>query len=68
MESQKVVVKGGSDTLFKVSSHSGTYYVYKIEGFFGTHEKKIGETKSLESALALIKAYSGRDIDKIGPW
>lgn len=67
MDIKKVVTKGGRHTVYKVSSHSGTYYIYILEGVFG-RETKIGETRSFDDALSLIRSYSGSDIDKIGPW
>lgn len=63
MAKKKIIVKGGGKNLYYVSESYGTIYVYKSEGW---SDKKIGETKTMEDALALIKNYSGRDIERIG--
>lgn len=68
MESKKVVVSGGgSNTVFKVSSYGDTFYIYKLEGIFGT-ERKIGETRSFEDALTLIRSFTGKDVESISNW
>ena len=62
MTKKSVVVKGGS--LYYVSDgSSGTFGVYKSKTWSNSH---IGEAKTMEDALALIKSHSGRDIEKIG--
>lgn len=57
--------------LFKVSEASGKFYVYDVDvGFFGNNQKKIGETRSLQDAIEVIKASvdgTVRNI-KIGDW
>ncbi len=63
MPKKKVVVKGGGENLYYVSGSSGTIYVYKSSGWSDT---LIGETKTMEDALALIRNHSGRDIKSIG--
>jgi hypothetical protein len=62
----KVVVEGGGDNLYIVSEYSGTFYVYKGgQGFLGLGKDSIGEASSLDKALVLIKAYTGKPIKKI---
>ena len=59
MSKKKVVVKGGGSNLYYVSEYSSIFYVYK-------NDTQIGKTKTMDDALALIKSYSGRDIESIG--
>lgn len=66
MAKKKVVVKGGGENLYYVSESSNTIYVYKNKGSFLTSLTQIGEVRTMEDALALIKSHSGRDIEKIG--
>jgi len=43
--------------LFRVSESSGRFYIYDVSvGFFTDSKKKIGESRSLEDAITLIKA------------
>ena len=63
MSKKKVIVKGGGSNLYYVSKSSGTIYVYKGGVWSDT---LIGETKTMEDALALIRNHSGRDIERIG--
>ena len=63
MAKRKVVVKGGGNNLYYVSDSSGTIYVYK-GGFMG--DTQIGKARTMEDALAIIKSYSGKDIESIG--
>ena len=55
--------------LFRVSESGGTFYVNKVTpGFLGDSTKDIGQTRSLEDAITLIRSYSGKDIKKISDW
>ena len=63
MSKRKVVVRGGGKNLYYVSDSSGTFYVKQAGGWSGG--TSIGQTRSLEDALALIKSHSGKDIEKI---
>jgi hypothetical protein len=57
-----VTVEGGA--YYTIGESSGTYYVRKGDsGFSGTD---IGKARSLDDALALIKAHSGKQIKSIG--
>jgi hypothetical protein len=51
-----VTVWGGD--AYKVDEYNGTYYVKK-------GDDQVGKTQSLEDALALVKAHSGKDIKSI---
>lgn len=62
MADKKVVVKGGGQNLYSVSATSGTIYVYKGSG---RRKSKIGKTKTMEDALALIRSHSGKDIESL---
>ncbi len=56
-----VTVEGGN--YYTVGESSGTFYVRRGgSGFSGTD---IGKTRSLDDALALIKAHSGKQIKSI---
>ncbi len=54
-----VAVEGGNT--YTIGEQSGTFYVRR-GGFYGTD---IGKTRSLDDALALIKAHSGKQIRSI---
>ena len=59
MSAKKVVIdtdrKKGQ--LFKVSESSGRFYVYDVEvRFLGNDQKKIGEARSLQDAIEVVKA------------
>lgn len=64
MSKKRIIVKGGGHNLYYVSESSGTIYVYK--GAVWGSDTQIGKTRTMEDALALIKSYSGRDIESIG--
>ena len=63
MAKKKVVVRGGGENLYYVSDSSGVFYVTKGSVWGGGTD--IGKANSLEDALAIIRSYSGRDIEKI---
>ena len=63
MAKRKVVVRGGGDNLYFVSDSGGVFYVRKGGGWGGGTD--IGQAKSLDDALAIIKSHSGREIEKI---
>lgn len=69
MSNTKVVTKGGGNNLFKVSEYDRMFYV-SMEGlgFFATGAKSLGKAGSLQYALELIKAHTGKDIEKITDW
>jgi hypothetical protein len=69
MSERKVVVRGGGDNLFKVSEYKSWFYVSQVDpGVFSDSHNNIGKTNSLKDAIELIRAYSGKDIDKICDW
>ena len=57
--------------LFRVNESNGRYYIYDIDvGFVFDDSKKIGEARSLEDAVTIIKASvqgSVRNV-KIANW
>jgi hypothetical protein len=57
MDKKVIVETGKQKQLFKVHEYDGRYTVYLINvGFFMDDSRKIGETRSLEDAITLIKA------------
>ncbi len=62
--SDRKVVKGGGENLYKISESSGWFYVYKVNVGFGSNDN-VGKARSLGDALELIKSHSGRDIESI---
>lgn len=69
MPSKKVVVKGGGKNLFKINIYDGQYSVYQIDATFLSNQTNfIGETRSLDDALSLIRSYSGQEIERITDW
>ena len=71
MADKKVKISGGGKNLFKVSSYNGRYTVYEVSvsmlPVFDNY-KKIGKASSLDDALSLIKAHSGKSIVSISDW
>ena len=66
MADRKVVVKGGGKNLYKISEYGGKYTAYHVDvGFISNSNNNIGEARNLEDALSLIKAHSGKEIEKI---
>ena len=63
MSKRKVVVRGGGKNLYYVSDSNGTFYVK--QGSVWGSGTDIGQARSLDDALALIRSHSGRDIEKI---
>lgn len=69
MKERAVTVTGGGKNLYKVSEYSGKFGVYHASvKLFSTNLTKIGETRSLEDALTLIRSHSGRSIDQVKSW
>ena len=68
MAAKKVVTKGGGDNLFKINISGNKHYVKLVKVGFINSYIDIGETRSLEDALSLIRSYSGNEIDKITDW
>ena len=64
---KRVVIHDGGNNLFKVLGLD-KLYVYQVSGDFITKNIKIGSTRSLDDALSLIKAYSGKQIKEIREW
>lgn len=64
MKDRQVVVQGGGANLYKISEYNGKFTAYKVNTGFGSNNN-IGEARSLEDALALIKLHSGREIKEI---
>ena len=61
----RVVVGGGGENLYEVSESSGWFYVYKVSGLLFSSRTKIGQTKTFDQALDVIKSHSGRGIEKV---
>ncbi len=73
MSSKKIVIDTDrkKGLLFKVSESGGRFYAYKVNvGVITDDLKKVGESRSMEDALQIIKASvdgSVRDI-KMSDW
>lgn len=66
MKDRKVVVQGGGQNLYKICEYDGKYTAYKVDmGIFLSSTSRIGTARSLEDALTLIRAHSGREIEEI---
>jgi hypothetical protein len=70
MADKKVVVSGGGDNLYKIVSSGGRFRVYQVTvgSFFIENKSSIGETRSNDDALSLIKSHAGQSIKKISDW
>lgn len=64
---KRVVTQGKGNNLFKISGLN-KLIIYQVYGDFTTENKKIGSARSLDDALSLIKAYSGKQIKEIREW
>lgn len=64
---KRVVTQGKGNNLFKVSGLN-ELIIYQVYGDFITKKTKIGSARSLDDALSLIKAYSGKQIKEIREW
>lgn len=65
MKDRTVVVQGGGANLYKISEYNGKYIAYKVNDGLFSSNNNIGEARSLEDALALIKLHSGREIKEV---
>lgn len=69
MATKRVVVNGGGDNLYRISIYGSKYTVSHVDvGVFTNSINVIGEARSMEDALSIIKAHSGRSIKKITNW
>ncbi len=70
MADRQVVVQGGSNNLYKITEYGGEFYAYKADvGIFGAVSlSSIGSARNLSDAIEIIKAHSGRQIEKICDW
>lgn len=60
---RNVVVEGGGANLYQIREYSGEFTAYKEDvKFLGSDYTRIGTTRSLEDAIALIRSHSGREI------
>ncbi len=60
MSSKRIVIDTAREKgqLFKVGEYGGRFYAYKVSvGFITNDYIKIGESRSLEDAIRIIKAY-----------
>ena len=60
MSDKRVVVEGGGKNLFYVEESGDTFNVSQIDVGVINYRNSIGKTDTLESALALIKANTGK--------
>jgi hypothetical protein len=69
---KKVVVDTDRATgkLYEVSESGGTFWVYNYGGLFVTRQGCIGKTRSLDDAVAVIKAHVSGKVRrlKIDSW
>lgn len=64
---RRVVVQGGGDNLYSIGEYDGRFTAYKVRVQpLGDSKTSIGTARSLEDAVTLIRAHSGREIKTIG--
>ena len=69
MNKKRVVVEGGGNNLYQISEYNGDFVAYYVDvGFITNSYKNIGETRSFENAIVLIKVHSGKEIKKISDY
>ena len=66
MADKRVEVQNGKGGYYKIHENGNKYTVYRVNiGIIVDDKKNIGEVKSLEDALSLIRSHSGQEIKKI---
>ena len=64
MAKRKVAVQGGD--IYEINDYEGKFRICKVDvGLLTDRRRDIGNTKSLEDALALIRSYSGKQIKDV---
>lgn len=63
---KRVVVRGGGKNLYEISESGGWFYAYQITVKLFNTNTDVGKARSFADALHLIRAHSGREIEKIG--
>ncbi len=60
---------GRSDNLYQIESYGDRFVVRKVRvGFFSDDTTRIGETRSLDQAIALVKGLTGCEKMDLKPW
>jgi hypothetical protein len=66
MARRRVVVEGGGANLYEISDSGGRYYAYKIKvGLVFDDRVSLGSCRTLQDAISLVQAHSGRRIRSI---
>lgn len=66
MSRRRVVVNGGGANLYYIGESNGRFWVtQKKVGILLDSDTDIGNTRSLDDALSLIRSHSGRGIKSI---
>lgn len=66
MGKRRVVVEGGGANLYEISEAEGTFTAYHVRVRLLSNDRlRIGSGRSLQDAIALIQAHSGRRIRSI---
>ena len=69
MATKRVIVSGGGDNLYRISESGGKFIVSQVDvGTFTDTFNRIGESRSLDDALSIVKSHSGNSISKITNW
>jgi hypothetical protein len=69
MATKRVVVSGGGNNLYRISIYGDKYTISQVDvGIFTNDYNRIGEARSMDDALRIIKAHSGQSIIKITDW
>jgi len=69
MATKRVVVNGGGQNLYRISIYGTKHTVSHVDvGIFSNDINVIGEARSMEDALNIIKAHAGNSIKKITDW
>ena len=69
MATKRIVVQGGGDNLYRISVYGNKYTVSQVKVKTFTNDiNVIGEARSMDDALRIIKSHSGKSIKKITDW
>lgn len=68
MPKRRVVVEGGGKNLYEIYESGGKYTARQVTVNLGSDSyATIGTASTLNDAVTLIRAHSGREVKELGP-
>ena len=69
MATKKVVVTGGGNNLYRIYISGSRHVVSQVDvNLFSDDINVIGEARTMEDTLNIIKSHSGKSIENISNW